>query len=77
LTGQHLESAGESGSQQPEIGDVARTCDDGIAVQDQLVCREVRERIGDSLKAKRPIIACAGVYGRSSAPQMRLGAIAV
>jgi hypothetical protein len=34
---------------QSELRDAARIGDDRLAVQDQLVCREVRERIVDSL----------------------------
>jgi hypothetical protein len=63
--------------QQPEIRDAARIRDDGFAIQDQVRCREGCERIGDRLKAQRPIIACAGVDGRLAVSQVRLCPVAV
>ena len=54
-----LAARGEVGVQQPEIGDAAQIHNDGLAIQDQVRCREGCERIGDRLKAQRPIIACA------------------
>ena len=47
----------EIGVQRPEIGDAARVCDDGLAVQDQVFRGEGRKRIGDRLEAQRPVVA--------------------
>jgi hypothetical protein len=63
--------------QQPEIRDAARIRDDGFAIQDQVRCREGCERIGDRLKAQRPIIACAGVDRSLAVSQVRLCPVAV
>jgi hypothetical protein len=62
---------------QSECRDAARIGDDRLAVQDQLVCREVRERIGDSLKAERPVVAPPCIHGGLSVVQVRLLAVAV
>jgi hypothetical protein len=72
-----LTACGESGVQQPEIRDAARIGDDGFAIQDEVVRREGRERIGDRLKAPRPVVAPPRVDGRPPASQVTLGPVAV
>jgi hypothetical protein len=63
--------------QQPKIRDAARIDDDGFAVQDQVVRRQGRQRLGDRLEAPRPVVAPPRVDGRPPASQVRLRAIAV
>jgi hypothetical protein len=64
-------------AQQSEIRNAPRIRHDGFAIQDQVRCREGCERIGDRLKAQRPIIACACVDGRLAVSQVRLRAVAI
>jgi hypothetical protein len=63
--------------QQPEIGDAARIRHHGFAIQDQVVCRQRRERIGDGLEAQRPIEPRSRVDGRLAVSQVRLCPVAV
>jgi hypothetical protein len=72
-----LAARGQIGMQQPEIGDAARIGDDGFAIQDQVLRREGRERIGDRLKAPRPVVAPPRVHGRPPASQVGLRTIAI
>jgi hypothetical protein len=67
----------EIGVEQPEIRDAARIREDGFAIQDQVVCRKSRERVGDRLKAPPPVVPRPRMDGRLSLLQVRLGAIAV
>jgi hypothetical protein len=46
--------------QQSEIRDAARIRHDGFAVQNQVRRRKGRQRIGDRLKAQRPVIPPPG-----------------
>jgi hypothetical protein len=50
-----LATRGEIGVQQSESGTLREFRDDGFAIQDQVRCREGCKRIGDRLKAQRPI----------------------
>ena len=68
---------GEVGVQQPEIRDATRIRDDGFAVQDQVLGRQGRQRIGNRLKAPRPVVAPPCVNGRPPASQVRLRSVAV
>ena len=70
-------TGGEVGVKQPEIRDAARIRDHGFAIQDQAVRRQSRERIGDTLKAERPVVAPPCIHGRLSVVQVRLCSVAV
>jgi hypothetical protein len=72
-----LPAGGEIGVEQSKIGDAPRIRDDGLAIQDQVLCRKGRERVGNRLKAQRPVVARAGVDGRPSVSQVRLRAVPV
>jgi hypothetical protein len=70
-------AGGEIGVQQPKIRDAARIHHDCFAIQDQLVCRQRRERIGDGLEAQRPIGPRSRVDGGPAVSQVRLCPAAV
>jgi hypothetical protein len=63
--------------QQPEVGNATRIGDDGFAIQDEVLRGQHRERIGDRLKAQRPIVTTPCVDGRLSVSEVRLRAVAV
>jgi hypothetical protein len=62
---------------QAEVRDATGIGNDGFAIQDQILCREGRELMGDRLKAQRPIVARPSEHGRPSVLQVRLRAVAV
>jgi hypothetical protein len=68
---------GQIGVHQPEIGNAARVGDDGLAIQDQVLRGQSRERVRDRPEALLPVVAPPCVDGRTSVSQVRLGAVAV
>jgi hypothetical protein len=63
--------------QQPEIRHAARIGHDRFAIQDQLLCQQIRECIGDRLETQRPVVAPPCIHGSLPVVQVRLRAVAV
>jgi hypothetical protein len=72
-----LAARSEISVEQPEIRHAPRIGDHGFAIQDQVVRRQDRERIGDRLEAPRPVVAPPSIHGTLSVVQVRLRAVAV